>query len=285
VDFHGSLDAPGPVVVRGRVRVSFLGAKASWTDRFVLGSSDRPAPEGDLDQVAAEVARQVVPANISGTAGHDPHVRLDAPTRTADGVAVVHPMGAVRWSQPLVPLDHALQRVQGRRIGRTAVVRVQNLVGATQQGVVAPFAPASFRDADRDQLLSLPAFEDLPSGVQVPLAPAAPTAVPGALAYREVYARDDPPLPSIALLVSAALSARLAATRDAATVNPKDPRLAVHAEAWSVRDAADPGRADETTSWTAAVVGAASGRAAGRDTVALPQSEPAYSAADLWAAP
>jgi hypothetical protein len=285
VDFHGSLDAPGPVVVRGRVRVSFLGAKASWNDRFVLGSSDRPPPEPALDRVAAEVAKQVVPAAVSGTAGHDPHVVLDAPTRTAGGVAVVHPMGAVRWSQDLVPLDHELQRVQGRRIGRTCRVTVVDLATGTRQGVLAPFAPASFRDADRDQLLSLPAFEDLPSGVQVPLDLDSPTAVPAILDYREVYERDDRLLPTTVLLVSAGLSAKLAAARDAAVVDPKDPRLRVQPEMWSVRDTSDPRRAADGTSWTAAVVGAAAGRAEGRDVVALPQSEPAYSAADLWEAP
>ena len=90
----------------------------------MLGVAGRTAAEPVLDHVAAAVAEQVVPANISGTAGHDPHVSLDAPTRTAEGIPVVHPMGAVRWSQTLVPLDHQLQRVQGRRIGRTCTVRV-----------------------------------------------------------------------------------------------------------------------------------------------------------------
>jgi hypothetical protein len=287
VDFHGSLDAPGPVIVRGRIRVSFMGAKASWNDRFVMGSSDRPPTEPVLDHVAAAVAKQVMPSNISGTAGHDPHVSLAAPARTADGVAVVHPMGAVRWRQTLVPFDHQLQRVQGRRIGRTCIIRVQQLAVGTTQGVLAPFAPSSFRDLDRDQLLSLPAFEDLPSGVDVPLEltadPRAP--VQAGLAYREVYEREDRLNPTTAVLVSAALATRLAAARDAASIRPKPQRLAVHPETWSVRDTADPGRADRSTSWTAAIVGAAGGRAEGRDTVALPQSEPTYSAAELWERP
>lgn len=287
VNFHGTLDGPGPVIVRGRVRVSFMGAKASWNDRFVLGPPDQPAPKPLLDHVAAAVAEQVVPAAISGTAGHDPHVALDAPARTPEGIPVVHPMGAVRWSQTLVPLDHQLQRVQGRRIGRTCTVRVQNLVDGITQGVVTPFAPASFRDADRDQLLSLPAFEDLPSGVQVPLDldRDQPAVVPGELAYRDVYEREDRLIPTSTLLVTAALAARLAAARDAASIRLKPPRLTVRPEAWSVRDTADPGRADEATSWTAAVVGAAAGRSEGRDIVALPQSEPAYSAGDLWGPP
>jgi hypothetical protein len=287
VDFHGSLEAPGPVVVRGRVRVSFLGAKASWNDRFVLGSSDRTPEEPLFDEVAAEVAKHVVPANITGTAGHDPHVRLEAPSRTSDGVAVVHPMGAVRWSQPLVPLQHQLQRVQGRRIGRSCQVLVVNLDTGTTQGVLAAFAPTSFRDADKDQMLSLPAFEDLPSGIQVPLelSEDAPSRTPTDLAYRDVYEAGERLSSAAQLHVSDALRARLMTARDPASVRPRAARLAVSQEAWSVRDSDAPDRAEESTSWTAAVVAVAADRAEGHDTVALPRSEPAYSVAGLWEDP
>ncbi|QIK67272.1 hypothetical protein G7072_13770 [Nocardioides sp. HDW12B] len=285
VDFHGSLDAPGPVVVRGRVRVSFMGAKASWNDRFVLGSSDR-APEPPLaERVAAALAAEVVPANISGTAGHDPHVVLDAPSRTAEGVAVVHPLGAVRWSQTLAPLDHDLQRVQGRRVGRTTRVGVANLAAGGTAGVVAPFAPASFRDADRDQLLSLPAFEDLPSGVEVPLLPSAAAARDATLDYRNVFAPGDRLPSATTLALSSALLSRLAASQGPAETRLKDARLSVGPEAWSVRELARPDRADEARSWTASVVDAATDRAAGRDAVALPLGEPAFSVADVWGAP
>ena len=287
VDFHGVLDGPGPVVVSGRVRVSVLGAKAGWNDRFVLGATDGPTPVPALDEVAAEVASHVVPGNIRGTAGHDPHVVLDAPTRTPDGVPVVHPLGAVRWSQSFVPLDHELQRAQGRRLARTCRVTLVNLAAGTTRGVTAPFAPTSFRDADRDQLLTLPAFEDLPSGCELPLVLEQDDA---ALTYEDVtydelYKGADRAGAALTPLVSAALRDRLTQMTAPATVRPRDPRLRVVPEPWSMRETSDPWSASQPSSCTAAVVGAAAARAEGRDVVALPATEAPHSVAGIWEAP
>ena len=288
VDFHGTLDAPGPVVVRGRIRVSFLGAKASWNDRFVLGSpTDRQRSQCWTTSPPPSRSRSS-PPTFPVPLGCDPHVSLDAPTRTAEGIPVVHPMGAVHWSQTLVPLDHEVQRVQGRRIGRTCTVRVQNLGGGTTQGVVTPFAPASFRDADRDQMLSLPAFEDLPSGVQVPLELTATTSrcpYRPSSAYREVYEAGDRLIPTAAVLVRAALAAggpppgnrrpsgrRCSASRCTPRPGPSG---------------TPPTRAAPTrpTSWTAAVVAAAGARAEGRGRRRTAPERADLFRADLWGPP
>lgn len=287
VDFHGTLDAPGPVVVAGRVSVSCLGLKASWDDRFVLGDSDRPADPPTIDDLAAEVAKTVNPSNVGGVDGHDPRVRLAAPTRDAAGRAVVHPMGAVRWSQDVVPLGIELQRAHGRRLAGPRRLTVANLGAGTTNGVTASFAPATFRDADRDTLLTLPAYEQLPSGVVVPLTldSDAPAVVPKDVTYDELY-RGDPKLPAtVAVALLPGLASRLVAAGGPATVTLAEPLLAVAAEAWSVRDGDQPGLANVAVSRTEAVLDASGRRGSGADSVAVPTTEATWSTAGLWAAP
>jgi hypothetical protein len=286
VDFHGSLDAPGPVVVAGRVRVSFLGMKASWSDRFVLGDEDGPPQPPMIDDLAAEIAATVNHNSVSGTGGQDPHVRLSAPTRDAAGRAVVHPMGSVRWSQDVVPLEIPLQRARGRRLAGPRRLTVANLGAGTTAGVTASFAPATFRDADKDTLLMLPAYEQLPSGVAVPLVleQDAATVVAKDVAYDEVY-KGDPKQPSVVVLVPTGMAVLLAGAQGQTSVNLAAPTLGVVAETWSVRDGDQPGAAGQVVSRTAAVIDASGRRTAGADTTALPTTEVYYSTAGLWAAP
>jgi hypothetical protein len=287
VDFHGTLDAPGPVVVAGRIRVKFLGATAGWNDRFVLGNDRRPPDRGAIEDLAAVVAETVIPQNVSGRGGSDPHVRIAAPSR--DGaMAIIHPLGAVRWSQDVVPLEIEVQRARGQRLASPRMITVSTEeVGATTDGVTAAFAPATFRDADRDALLTLPAYEQLTSGVELPLSldEDAGTISSVTMEYDEVYRTDDVlRVPSLLLLVTAALRERLATSRASAAVNLKDaPQLTVLPEVWSVRQ---PGGYESTSaSRTAAVIDVARHRNAGLDAVALPRTDAAHSTAGLWAAP
>ena len=117
VDFHGSLDAPGPVVVRGRVRVSFLGAKASWNDRFVLGVEDGSAPAAPvLDDVAAEVAATVTANSSAAPAGT---TRTSGSTRRPGPPTAAR--SCTRWARCAGARTSSrsrtqLQRVQGRRL-------------------------------------------------------------------------------------------------------------------------------------------------------------------------
>lgn len=287
VDFHGTLDAPGPVVIAGRVEVSIMGIEAGWNDRFVLGDHDRQPGDPPIENLARHVMDTLTDGSVRGVAAPDPHVRITHPSADQQGRAIVPPLGTVRWTQTVAPLDVDLQRVGGRRLAGPRRLTVSDVTGTATAGVKASFAPALFRDADKAALLALPAFEDLPSGIDVMLEPLHDPGLvsPKDVAYDEVV-RGDPPQPAVTTaVVTAALRDRLAARSLGPAVDLALPRHVVHPERWSAR-VAEGSQADrEATTRTQAVLSAAQVRAVGVDAAALPLTEPTQSVSAVWDAP
>ncbi len=282
VDFHGTLDGPRPLVLAGRVEVSFLGMSRSWGKRVVLVGGEA-GPSQDVN-LPSWVADRVGPANVAAVEGADPLVELGVPSRDAHGRAVVHPLGSVRWSQAVAPLDTPIHRVPGAHLPGEQRVILVNLPDGADLSPRELFAPASFLDADRDALLSLPAYERMPSGTVLHLQTRPVDAVPAADAYRELYPGDGERDPQLRQgpwsLVPSALAQCVLARGAPPVVGPAGVTLAVRPEEWSVRGSVGP----PSTSRTDAVLAAVRARAAGRPAVAVASTEPTVSVDGVWQA-
>ncbi len=290
VDFHGVIDGPGPVVVSGEVSVEFLGAEARWHDSFRIGpggGSPATPPVANLVGLVVtgdEGAAPAGPLDVPGAAvvahqATDPHVDAQPPPRDPDGLAVVPPLGSVSWSQTVAPFDTPMQRVRGRPLAAPARLSLHGLPPGAAVGPTEQFAPAALTDADREALLTLPAFERLPSGVTVDMPLTAVGAAVGAAAGYDEYYRGGGlppggPLPGQLHGIAAALIGALGARRAAAVAAPTDPAVAVAPERWVAIPARGAGAA---TTRTAAVLAAS-----GPGAAAVPAGERAVSVEHLW---
>ncbi len=290
VDFTGVIDGPGPVVIAGEVSVSFLGAEAGWRDSFQIGSGGgSPATPAVIDLLGLLVTGaertdpaqplQVPPTALVAAEAADPLVDAQPPARDPDDpdLSIMPPLGSVTWRQTVAPFDTPLQRVRGRKLQAPAQLKLTGLPAGAAAGPMDPFAPAAFHElADADKL-TLPAYEQLPSGVEFHLTDANVGAVrQGSVAYAEYYKPDHHMLDGLAHGIAAALIRLLGARADAAVAAPREPVLVLQPEVWAV---VAPGAARAPKSRSAAVL-----TAADRGGTAMPADEPIVGIAHLWGA-
>ncbi len=286
VDFEGVIDGPGPVVVSGEVSVSFLGAEAGWHDSFRIGDgggSEAQPPVRDLlglmvtgvERGAEDQPLEVPRDALVPVEAADPLVAVRAVTRDEDGLAVVPPLGSVAWSQTVAPFDVPLQRVRGRRLADAARLTLTGLAAGIAAGPTEQFTPAALRDADRAQLLTLPAYERMPSGVTVQM-PAADVGVAraGSIAYDEYYKPEAIRHDGLHFAISPALVGLLGALAAAPVAALSEPSVVIRPEVWAV---VTPGADRQVCTVTAAVFAAA-------DTggTAMPADQVVVSVDGLW---
>ena len=284
VNFRGWVEGPGPLVIGGRIEVKFLGAKAGWSDRFVLGSARTPAV-APIPHLADLVAASVVPANLRASGGEDPHVAVrPSGTPPPAGVperALASPLGTVAWSQTVAPLGLLVAKAANRNLDSGQIVHASADVGVPVDRPKEWFSPASFLAVDRNILLLLPAFERFEAGlgVRFDLESGGPPAKL-TVEFDEVYRKDpvttfDGPGnigSALSLVLQLAVEGRFAA----ATVTRKDPTLTVAAEEWAARQPGTTPASRARTSRTSAVLDTLAG-----PSVALPIAEAAVDAQAL----
>jgi hypothetical protein len=267
------------------VSVSFLGAETGWDGSFRLGDSQPTVaspPVRDLlglvvlgaERGTPEDEPLTIPASsLVATDGADRWVAVDAPS-IDDGLAVLPATGGARWSQTVAPFDTPVQRVRGRLLAAATKLELNHLPADVAAGPVEQFAPAALHDADRDQLLTLPGYERLPSGVEVRLEPTpVGTGVGATLEYRELYRVEPPDWRDAGAFLTPFSLSRLVQDRLAAPVaRRRAPTVSVGPDEWRVGII-------KATSRTAAVLMAAS-----RGTGAVPVDEPTVAASTLWGA-
>jgi hypothetical protein len=161
VRFDGTIDGPGPLTLHGRVTVETFLKDFDWEDTFVFGASgNQPMilPQRALDVLKSEEMR---PENIQARESRDPLVAL-FPLERQQEYAVVAPRGGLAWNQLRVPLETAIDRIDGTPIGS------QQNVQAWILGESLPkrerFAPGSFITLTSAQALTAPSYDRLPSG-------------------------------------------------------------------------------------------------------------------------
>ena len=161
VRFDGTIDGPGPLTLHGRVTVETFLKDFDWEDTFVFGSrADQPMiiPQRALDVLKSEEMR---PENIQARESRDPLVAL-FPLERQQEYAVVAPRGGLAWNQLRVPLETAIDRIDGAPIGSQQ--NVQAWIMGESLAKRERFAPGSFITLTSAQALTAPSYDLLPSG-------------------------------------------------------------------------------------------------------------------------
>lgn len=168
VRLDGTIDAPSPVVISGRLTVETFLFDISWHQTFTLGeAADTRTPPGSLlDELRPELTN---PANLHSGDGADRLVRLD-PKRVGGTLATVFPLADLVWVQRRAPLDLPIDRLGGVPLGstqRVAVTVASSAPAPVSRPERALFSPGSFITLTPSEALNKPAFEELDGGVRM----------------------------------------------------------------------------------------------------------------------
>ena len=191
----------------------------------------------------------------------------------SDDLLVVPPLGGVVWSQTVAPFETPLRRVRGRPLAEPTTLGLALQAGLAT-GPKEQFAPAALRDVDKDQLLTLPAYEHLPSGARLllDLAEVGPERS-ATTAYEDHYLGEGPATGAVHT-ISSALIALLAGLHAPTTAVARHTPVGLNPERWAVSSL---GGGFAPTSRTAAVF-----EASDQQAVAMPFDEPVLPTDDLW---
>jgi uncharacterized protein DUF6603 len=160
----GSLNGPGPVVLRARVCIELLFFDVCFSHTFELGPTTPPPVPIAPDLLDALVTELTNPARVHAGGGGDPFVRL-LPTDTSLTMPLVVPTGTVVWEQQLAPLGLLLTRIGGTPLPSPAQVTATTT--AASATVSDWFAPGLFLDLTDDEALTQPGYELLGGGLRL----------------------------------------------------------------------------------------------------------------------
>jgi hypothetical protein len=165
VSFSGKLTGSGPTVLSGKVEVHFLFWTLSKSGSLHITDGDRDTPPNP--DVAAALADAIDDANNWENSGA-PGITLSK--RQRDGV-FLSPSAPIRFRQPVVPLNIAIQRFGSTKLSAPQTLRIDRVnAGATQlstQFVQNDFALGMFLELSQEQMLATQGFEARDAGVEV----------------------------------------------------------------------------------------------------------------------
>jgi hypothetical protein len=158
----GSLEGPGPIVLRARVCIELLFFDICFSDTFTLGSSTPPPVDTIASALSVLVAELENPAALHASSAIDRFVTLRPPPRGS--LPIVSPLGQLVWIQHQAPLGLLLQRIGGTPLGAAQSIEATSAHDTTPE--VDWFAPGSFADLTDDQALTRRGFERLNGGLR-----------------------------------------------------------------------------------------------------------------------
>ena len=158
----GSLEGPGPIVLRAKVCIELLFFDICFSDTFTLGSATPPPVTTIASALGVFVAELDNPSTLQAS-GIDPFVTLrPAPQGSRP---IVSPVGQLIWVQRQAPLGVLLQRIGGAPLGAPQTVDATTVAEASPE--LDWFAPGSFADLTDDQALTRRGFERLSGGLRI----------------------------------------------------------------------------------------------------------------------
>jgi hypothetical protein len=236
IRLDGTLDAPGPVTLHGRLTVETFLHDFHFDETFTFGSGAGPpaVPPARAAQVLAD--EEVRAAALRPVGGLDRDV-VAARLAVPPGVALISPRGGVAWQQKRVPLTIPIDRLDGAPLG--SVQKVTASVPHQTAGTDDLFAPGSFITLSQAEALNRPAFEQLPGGVVSAggadlTGPAKPQSTTHQV-FRKVRGEAVVPLGLFALEVLAlpgVLLAMIAARDSTPALSDRSPLVSAGDESW-----------------------------------------------------
>ncbi|XXF76151.1 hypothetical protein P2318_24235 [Myxococcaceae bacterium GXIMD 01537] len=219
--FEGRLRGPRPLRVSGKVTFEVLWWDVSYPfDRRLSGTAPAlPAPVDPVELIRAELQnpRAWEAGALPADAGS---VRLSQ--KPSANRLLLHPLQPLKFVQDAVPLELPLEKVGGKPVTARGAVRLAGVSfgGASANTSPAPvkeqFSRGRYQQLSKEQLFSMPPFEEMPAGAVI----ASDTAVAvgaGATASTQEFdeirlgAAAVPPVPTRKAAISAISLDRLLA--------------------------------------------------------------------------
>jgi len=177
IDLRVHLTGPNPWHVHGRISFRILFFRVSFSVDASFGDSDELPP---AQAVAVwPLLRDALTAAANWSAELPPDTGMLAvlrPPPPGADTALVHPFGAARVSQRVVPLDRDIAHFGAAPPADFTRFSITSVDGAQLDSpLYDSFAPGQFLDLSDAQKLSAPGFERMPAGARL-------TAPPGAQA-------------------------------------------------------------------------------------------------------
>jgi hypothetical protein len=162
VRVEGILSGPGPLIIAARasVRILFVKISADVTLRLSDNPPDQPVPIGDL--LTSLSGELIKPENLRGE-GDDHSVVLAA--AESDSVKRVAPIGELIWEQKRVPLNLAVEKLEGTPLGGWHTLRVKSNLPAVDEKDW--FSVGTYLKLNDSAALNTARFEQQTSGLRV----------------------------------------------------------------------------------------------------------------------
>lgn len=167
IDLRATLAGPNPWHLRGSVSFSILFLSVTIPIDATFGDT-RQLPEVQQKPVWPELKQALeAPGNWAAELPADAgRLAVLSPTPAGVGEVVVHPLGAVRVLQRVVPLERTIARFGAAPPQDFSRFSISEVIGAHRDSVVYDsFAPAQFLEMTDADKLSAPGFERMPAGV------------------------------------------------------------------------------------------------------------------------
>jgi hypothetical protein len=165
-----TLSGPTPWHARGRATFEILGFRQAVAFDHKFGEELPPSPSEPIRVLGELTAALESPEAWSAQLPTDGQlVTLAGPS--SDGGVLVHPLGVLKLSQRIVPLEVRISRFGTRAVAGPTKFTIERVrVGAenlTIAKVSDYFAPAQFLEMSDDQKLASPSYEPMVAGVRV----------------------------------------------------------------------------------------------------------------------
>ncbi|MEP7343633.1 MAG: DUF6603 domain-containing protein [Gemmatimonadaceae bacterium] len=166
---RGSLAGPQPWDVHGKASFSILFFDVTVSFHETWGDDPDSLPKEKADVKALLLAQLADDRNWRAIVPDNNHLHVTVKKiEAANGAIVIHPFGALAFSESVVPLNYTIDKFGEKLPLDDTRFAITNVHSGTMQLPTSPakdrFAPAQFTTMSDSEKLSAPSFESMDSG-------------------------------------------------------------------------------------------------------------------------